>query len=434
MSEGNDTGTLITRRQRNYTLGVLVLVFTSSHIDRQIVAILGQPIKEALAISDTQLGLLTGVMFALFYATLGMPMAMWADRRNRRNLIAFSIALWSAMTALCGLAQNYGQLLLARIGVGVGEAGSNPPSHSIIADLYGPTERATALAIFGTGVNAGIMLGFLIGGWVNEWLDWRWAFIVAGLPGLAIALLVRLTVQEPPRGYSERDSGSHERSEATGSGAEAPPFWAVARTMASSAILRNTVIAGTLVSFFGYALVLWVPVYLVRVHEMGTGEVGTILALLVGLGGAVGTFFGGLMADRLSARHPGWRAWVVVVAYAIALPLATLAFLAEDAYTTIALYILPAMLAGAYIGPGFAIIQSHVPLRMRSVAAAINLFILNIIGLGLGPFSVGLISDLAADSAGLDSLRYGLLAMIPVGLWGALHYLRAGILLGREAQ
>ncbi|TNF84971.1 MAG: MFS transporter [Gammaproteobacteria bacterium] len=204
--------------------------------------------------------------------------------------------------------------------------------------------------------------------------------------------------------------------------------------MASSAILRNTVIGNTLVSFFGYALVLWVPVYLVRVHEMGTGEVGTILALLVGLGGAVGTYFGGVMADRLSARHPGWRAWVVVAAYTIVLPLAALSFLAESAYATIALYVLPAMLAGTYIGPSFAIIQGSVPLRMRSVAAAINLFILNIIGLGLGPFSVGLISDLTADAAGVGSLRYGLLAMIPVGLWGALHYLRAGFLLGREAQ
>jgi predicted MFS family arabinose efflux permease len=432
MSEGNDTGTLITRRQRNYTLAVLVLVFTSSHIDRQIVAILGQPIKEALAISDTQLGLLTGVMFALFYATLGMPMAMWADRNNRRNLIAFSIALWSGMTALCGIAQNYTQLLLARIGVGVGEAGSNPPSHSIIADLYGPAERATALAIFGTGVNAGIMLGYLIGGWVNEWLGWRWAFIVAGLPGLAIALLVRLTVREPPRGYSERALAG--ATAATEDADTAPPFWTVARTLASSPVLRNTIFANTLVSFFGYALVLWVPVFLVRVHGMGTGEVGTILALLVGLGGAAGTFFSGLMADRLSTRHPGWRAWVVVVAYAIALPLAALAFLADSAYATIGLYVLPAMLAGAYIGPSFAIIQSNVPLRMRSVAAAINLFILNIIGLGLGPFSVGLISDLTADVAGVESLRYGLLAMIPVGLWGALHYLRAGILLGREAQ
>ncbi len=425
MKQVDDTGTEISRRQRTYTLAVLVLVFTSSHIDRQIVAILGQPIKESLAITDTQLGLLTGVMFAVFYATLGMPMAMWADRRNRRNLIAFSIALWSGMTALCGMAQNYLQLMLTRIGVGVGEAGSNPPSHSIIADLYGPTERATALSIFGTGVNAGIMLGYLIGGWVNEWLDWRWAFIIAGLPGLGIALLVRLTVKEPPRGYSE--GGAAKAS------TEAPPFWAVVATMARSPILRHAVIAGTLVSFFGYALVLWVPVFLVRVHGMGTGEVGSILALLVGLGGAIGTFSSGWLGDRLAKRNPGWRAWVVTAAYAIALPLAALSFFAGTATGTIALYVLPAILAGAYIGPGFAIIQSHVPLRMRSVAAAINLFILNIIGLGLGPFTVGLVSDLMADSAGVDSLRYGLLAMIPVGLWGALHYWRAGVLLARES-
>jgi len=204
--------------------------------------------------------------------------------------------------------------------------------------------------------------------------------------------------------------------------------------MAASPILRHTVIAGTLVSFFGYALVLWVPVFLVRVHGMSTGEAGTVLALLVGLGGALGTFGGGWFADRLSARHPGWRAWVVVVAYAIALPLATLAFLAESASATIALYVVPAILAGAYIGPGFALIQGHVPLRMRAVAAAINLFILNIIGLGLGPFSVGLVSDLTAGSAGVDSLRYGLLAMMPIGLWGALHYWRVGYLLGRERE
>jgi len=424
MSRTEDTGIRISRRQRNYTLGVLTLVFTSSHIDRQIVAILGQPIKDSLGISDTQLGLLTGVMFAVFYATLGMPMAMWADRRNRRNLIAFSITLWSAMTALCGLAQNYLQLLLARIGVGVGEAGSNPPSHSMIADLYGPTERATALAIFSTGVNAGIMLGYLIGGWVNEWLDWRWAFIIAGVPGLAIALLVRLTVIEPPRGYSEGGAAAGKT--------DAPPFWAVARTMAKSAILRNTVFANALVSFFGYALVLWVPVYLVRIHGMGTGEAGTVLAVLIGLGGAAGTFSAGWLADRLALRHQGWRVWIVVAAYLIVLPLAAAAFLADGVTLTLALYVLPAMLAGAYLGPGAAIVQSHVPLRMRSVAAAINLFILNIIGLGLGPFTVGLVSDLAAPQAGADSLRYGLLAMIPVGLWGAVHYLRVGFLLGRQ--
>jgi MFS family permease len=415
--------TTIRRRQRAYTLAVLVLVLTSSHIDRQIVAILGQPLKEALSISDTQLGLMSGVVFALFYATLGMPMAMWADRHNRRNLIAFSIALWSGMTALCGLAQNYVQLLLARIGVGVGEAGSNPPSHSIISDLYGPAERATALAIFATGVNFGVMLGYLIGGWVNEWLDWRWAFIIAGLPGLAIALIVRFTIAEPTRGHSESQ---------TAASTKAPPFWTVVQTMMCSAVLRNTVIAGALVSFTGYALVLWVPVFLVRVHGMGTGEAGTILAFLIGLGGALGTFAGGWFADRLSRRgNPGWRAWIIVAINLFTGPLLVAAFTRGDAPTTLLFFALPAVFMGAFIGPTFAIIQSNCPVHMRSVAAAINLFVLNIVGLGLGPFTVGAISDLFADSQGLDSLRYGLLATIPISVWGWGHYLRVGMLLAR---
>ncbi|MEZ5560273.1 MAG: MFS transporter [Pseudomonadales bacterium] len=415
---------LISPRQRAYTLGVLVLVFTSSHVDRQIVGILGQAIKESLQISDTQLGVLSGIMFAVFYATLGMPMAMWADRGNRRNIITLSVALWSAMTVACGLAQSYAQMLLARIGVGVGEAGSNPPSHSIIADLYAPHERATAMSVFALGVNVGIMLGYLIGGWVNEWLDWRWAFIVAGVPGLLIAAVVRFTVREPPRGYVEQRTAQ----------VQAPPFLAVLRTMTASPILRQVVLGGTLAAFAGYALVIWVPVYLVRVHQMGTGAAGSTLALLVGLGGGFGTFMAGWLADRLARRSEGWRAWVVTVALATAMPLAIVAFLQQGTLATILWFVLPAMLVGAYIGPGFAIVQSYIPLEMRAVAAAINLFIVNIVGLGLGPFTVGLISDQLAASQGVDSLRYGLLAMALVLGWSALHYLRLGVLLQRQAK
>ena len=230
---------VISDRQRKYTLLMLVLVFTSSHIDRQIMGILGQPIKESLLISDTQLGLLTGIMFAVFYATLGMPMAMWADRHNRRNLISFSVFLWSLMTALCGAAANFVQLLLLRIGVGVGEAGSNPPSHSMIADLYPPEQRSTAMAIFGTGINWGILFGFLLGGWINEWFGWRTAFVVVGLPGILLAIAVRLTVKEPPRGYSEQLSAT----------IKPPAFWDVVKFMWRTPVLRHIVIAGALISF-----------------------------------------------------------------------------------------------------------------------------------------------------------------------------------------
>ena len=413
----------ITDRQRRYTLFMLVLVFTSSHVDRQIMGILGQPIKESLLISDTQLGLLTGIMFAVFYATLGMPMAMWADRNNRRNLISFSVFLWSLMTALCAAATNFMHLLLLLIGFGVGEAGSNPPSHSMIADLYPPEKRSTAMAIFGTGINWGILIGFLVGGWINEWYGWRTAFVVVGLPGILLALLVRYTVKEPPRGYSE----SLKQEVA------APGFWEVVGFIWRSSVLRHIVAAGALVSFAGYASVIWVPIYLVRIHGMGTGEVGSYLALLIGVGGAIGIYLGGRIADFLSARRgEQWLPWVVALSSLISLPMLYLTFMAPTPMTAIAAYVLPAMLGTLYVAPGFALIQNSTPLEMRSVAAAINLFITNIVGLGLGPFTVGFFSDFFSQSYGEDGLRWGLATTIIILLWGVFHYWRCGVMIKRK--
>ena len=413
----------ITDRQKNYTLFVLVLVFTSSHVDRQIMGILGQPIKESLLISDTQLGLLTGIMFAVFYATLGMPMAMWADRRNRRNLISFSVFLWSGMTALCGAAANFTQLLLLRIGVGVGEAGSNPPSHSIIADLYPKEQRATAMAVFGTGINWGILIGFLVGGWINEWYGWRTAFVVVGLPGILIAVLVRFTLTEPPRGYA--DAQGEKPPVVT-----PPPFWTVVKFMAANRVLRNIVEAGALIAFTGYASVIWVPIYLVRIHGMGTGEVGSYLALFIGVGGAIGIYLGGRLADFLSAKHgEQWLPWVVAIVSIAGLPFLYLCFTAAAQTGALWAYALPAALGTVYVAPGFALIQNQTPTEMRSVAAAINLFITNIIGLGLGPFTVGFFSDVFTPAYGIDGLRYGLMTTLVVIVWGAFHYYRAGSLL-----
>ena len=413
----------ISTRQKNYTLFVLVLVFTSSHVDRQIMGILGQPIKESLQISDTQLGLLTGIMFAVFYATLGMPMAMWADRRNRRNLISFSVFLWSGMTALCGAASSFTQLLLLRIGVGVGEAGSNPPSHSIIADLYPKEERATAMAIFGTGINWGILIGFLVGGWVNEWYGWRTAFVVVGLPGIFLALLVRFTLKDPPRGYA--DGKGQELPKVT-----PPPFWSVAKFMFYNPVLRNIVAAGALIAFTGYASVIWIPIYLVRIHGMGTGEVGTYLALFIGVGGAIGIYLGGRLADLLAARHgEQWLPWIVAIVSLLGIPFLYFCFTAATQTGALWAYALPAALGTVYVAPGFALIQNQTPTEMRSVAAAINLFIVNIIGLGLGPFSIGFFSDMFSPEYGLDGLRYALMTSLVVILWGSFHYYRTGVLL-----
>ena len=410
------------RQERGYTLFLLLLVFIASHVDRQIVAILQEPIRIAFDLTDTQLGVLTGFAFALFYATLGMPMAMWADRRNRRNLIAFSISLWSAMTVACAAAGQYWQLLAARIGVAVGEAGSNPPSHSIIADLYQPAERATAMAIFGLGVNFGIMFGFLIGGWVNDWVGWRWAFVIAGAPGLLIALAVRFTMKEPPRGLSD----------GLNSEVQPPPFSLVVRTMWRDNRIRQLLLSNALISMAGYAAIAWAPVYFQRIHGFSTSESGTFLALGIGLGGGLGTFLGGALADKLSKISEGWRAWIVSFSILAYLPAGYLCYQSIDPFWAIFWFTGPATLGGVYIGVNFAILQSLAPVEMRAVMASINLFVLNIIGLGLGAFSVGMISDLMSPTTGVDSLRYGLMFTLLLMLWGGIHQTRLGFLLNKS--
>ena len=269
---------------RRYALTILVLGYTSSHVDRNIMGILMEPVKADLMLTDTQLGFLSGIAFAIFYATLGIPIALVADRGNRRNIIAWAIAIWSGMTAVCGLAQNFWQLALARIGVGIGEAGSSPPSHSMIADMYPPEERASAMAIYSLGVYFGVMIGFLVGGWVAVWYGWRAAFFVVGLPGLILALIVRYTLVEPPRGGA--DGIAPEKHDtplnfSTGWVIVKEGFSHLWRTAAA----RYVVIGVTITSFVGYGGVMWGPAFLIRTHGMSIGEVSTYLAIMVGIVG-----------------------------------------------------------------------------------------------------------------------------------------------------
>lgn len=415
--ETTSTTEILSPQYRGYAMLLLVLVFTSSHVDRQILAILLQPIKLELQLSDTQLGFLSGVAFAIFYATLGIPMAMWADRGNRRNLIALALATWSGMTALCGMAANFWQLALARIGVGIGEAGSSPPSHSIIADMYPPAERATAMGTFSLGINLGLMAGFLVGGWISQWYGWRVAFYVVGLPGLVLALIVRFTLREPPRGYAE---GLQSTSP------EAPRFAAVVQHMAATPSLRHIAAGATLASFVGYGVVLWLPAFLMRSHGLQSGQIGTALAFLFGILGGISTYVTGRLADRWGKHDIRWNVWIVSCAILIALPFIIGAYLTTDIYTATLLSIVPALMGGAYLAPTFALNQSLVPVRMRSVASAILLFVLNIIGLGLGPQLVGLLSDFLQPQYGPESLRYALVSLSLVNMWTAVHYFLAG--------
>ena len=412
------------RAYRRWVLFVLTAVYVSNYVDRQILSILLEPIKHAFDLSDTQLGFLSGISFAIFYATLGIPIAFRADRGNRRSIITLATLVFSLMTAVCGLAQSFVQLALARIGVGIGEAGSSPPSHSILADLYRPHERATAMAIFALGVNIGILIGFLAGGWINELFGWRAAFLVVGVPGLLLALLVRMTVREPSRGHSE--GRGHE------AGAAAPPLADAFRLFWRVRSLRHIAAGAALNSFVGYGAVAWLPAFLIRSFGMSTGDVGTALALIIGIVGGAGTFLGGYFADRLGRRDVRWNVWLVAACVGGATPFAFGVFLARDVFTALSSFLVPAAVGALYLGPCLAMVQGLVPLRMRTVASAVLLFVINIIGLGLGPQMVGLLSDLFAPRFGEESLRYALLTAGLVNVWAALHFFLAGRTLARD--
>jgi len=401
---------------RRYVLGVLVVVYTFNFIDRQILSILLEPIKRELALSDTQLGLLTGFAFAAFYATLGMPIARIADRSSRRNLIAISLAVWSAMTALSGLAMNFWQLLIARIGVGAGEAGCSPAAHSMIADYYPARSRATALGIYALGIPFGTLFGLYLGGAINEAFGWRMAFFIVGAPGLLLALLVRFTVAEPPRGMAEGRTAV----------AQQPGIGETLGYLLRKRSFRHLAFGAALTAFVGYGFVAWTPSFLIRSHGLSTTEVGTWLGLIVGIAGGIGISLGGFLADRFGSRDHRWYLWVVAVALLLGVPFSVAAFLATSPGGALALLVVPVLLGNFYQATTFSQTQGLVGLRMRAVAAGVLLFIINIIGLGAGPSVVGFLADLMMQRFGTESLRYALLVCTLVNVWAAAHYFVAG--------
>lgn len=412
---------------RRYALVLLTVVYAFNFIDRQLLAILQESIKADLGLSDGQLGLLAGFAFAIFYVTAGIPIARWADRSNRRNIVAGAVFLWSFMTAVSGFAQNYVQLLLARIGVGVGEAGGSPPSHSIISDIFPPEKRASAMGFYSTGVNIGILFGFLLGGWLNEFFGWRVAFIVVGLPGIFIALLVRATLAEPIRGLSENKHTAPEEP-SPGLGETLNILW-------SRRSFRHMSLAAALNAFCGYSTASWTASFMIRSHSMSTGELGTWLAMISGVGGAIGVIAGGILADKLALRDKRWYVWVPAAAGAISVPFVAAVYIADTAYMALILSIIPGLLHNVYLGSTIATTHGLVGLRMRALSSAILFLILNIIGLGLGPLVVGMLSDLLQPSEGAHSLQKAMLYLLPpIMAWSTVHFLLAARSLRRDLE
>jgi len=381
-----------------YVLGVLFVVYIFNFIDRQILAILLQPIKEDLKISDTALGFLTGFAFALFYTFAGLPLARVADRWVRRSLIAISLATWSIMTAVSGLARGFTDLALARIGVGIGEAGATPPAHSLIADYFPPDKRATAFAIYASGIYVGVGIGFFVGGWINDNYGWRTAFYVVGLPGILMALIVRLTVREPPRGMSE----AHVTTRRQYTIGEVWQFFG--RVPAG----RNASLAGAFHAFVGYGLGAWIPAFFVRLHGMTPGSLGRWLSWITAIGGLVGAFAGGWIADRWTRSNPRARPYVGMIGALLSIVPLFITLLVTDTQLAL-LFLLPYnIFTTLWLGPTVAIIQELVPPSMRSMASAVFLFIVTIIGLGAGPQVVGILNDWIGTR---EAIRYSLLSI-----------------------
>ncbi len=411
---------------RWYVLFVMTVVYAVNIADRYVVSTLIEPIKHELALSDSAVGFLTGTALAIFYVTAGIPLGVLADRVNRRNMIAWSLAAWSVMTALCGLAQSYVQLLLARIGVGIGEAGGTPPSQSIVADCFPAQLRAAAMSIFAVGAAIGATLGSAGGGWLSDEYGWRSALIVFGLVGLPIALLVRFTVSEPRRGQLDGDpaqtSGTTLRE--------------TLRFIGSQKSLVHILAGATVLTFWGWGTLWWTPAFLVRSHELSVGQAGALLGPMHGIGGtAVMLLTAWFMAryGRADARRQAW--FIALTTLLTTLP-SILAYTTVSPATATLLFWIFVPITYLYIGPTSGLIQNLVFPGMRAQAFAVLLFVANVANLVIAPELIGLASDFLAQRIEdpRQSLRYALIASAFTGFWAAYHYYAAVRYLPRDLE
>lgn len=409
-------------------LWTLLIVYVLNFLDRQVVNILAEPIARDLKLDDTQIGLMTGLAFALFYTVLGIPIARYADnpKSNRVNLISVALAVWSAMTVLCGMAQNFVQLLLARIGVGVGEAGCTPAAHSLITDSVPAAKRASAIAFYGLGIPIGSLLGMVVGGVVNDLWGWRIAFMVVGVPGILLALFLRFLIREPR--HHETDEQKAARSAAT------MTVLGSLKEVFSSRAFLYIAIASSVTAFLGYGKGVWAVILFQRSHGLSAGETGLLLGIILGLAGVIGTWLGGYLADRFGKTDRRHMLTTPAIGMAIAAPILFLGYSVSEWHLAIALLFLPTIFNAAYYGPAFACVHGLVKPEARAMASAVMLFLQNLIGLGLGPLLFGMASEYLKPVAGVESVRWVLYGAAWLGLIPAFFFWRASLRLNKELK
>ena len=424
----------VTDAYRYYVAWLLCGVYTISLMDRQLVAVLVEPIRNEFALQDWHMGLLSGLAFAAFYTTMGVPLARLADRNNRVNIMAVSLLVWSAFTGLTGFATSFAYLLIARIGVAVGEAGCNPAAYSLIGDYFEARRRATALSIFQMGGYIGSFLGLLLGGWVGQVYGWRAAFLFVGLPGIAVGLLLKLTLREVPRGFSDP----------VRTVVEPPPVAQVLRALWAKSSFRHLSLAAALHNFAVYGVGNWYAAFFMRSHGMSVAQAGTTLAICTVIGGAAGTYLGGMLSDRFATQRQDSRyyLWVPAVSLLLGFPLSQGVLLFNDTSVVIGLLTPVVMCSAAYLAPSITATYELVGVRERALASALLLFIINLIGLGLGPLFAGFASDhlrelfmergLSEAQARGEGLRWSLRIIVAVNLWSAAHYFIAARTLRAE--
>jgi MFS family permease len=383
---------------RNLVLGFLLLAYIFNFLDRTILNILAGSIIADLELTDAEFGAITGLAFAILYSVLGVPLALLADRTRRSWVIAGSLAVWSGFTALCGLAANFVQLFLFRLGVGVGEAGGVAPSYALIADYFEPARRARALAIFSLGIPLGLAGGTLIGAYLAAWINWRAAFLAMGVAGVLLAPIMLLVVRDLPR-PALAPTAREPLLRAFPIVAKKPTFWLMAAAASCS-------------SLAGYGLAAWTPSILERSFGLGLIERGQFLASIFLIGGTAGVFAGGWLADRLGQRDRRWFARLPAIAWLITAPTFAIGLMTSDPWVAWPLLLIPNALNILWLGPVTTAVQHLVPRAMRSTASASFLLINNLVGLGIGPMLIGIISDTFKEKYGTEALRYAAVSVV----------------------
>ncbi|GAB5459042.1 MAG: MFS transporter [Henriciella sp.] len=402
-------------KYRYYVLAILTLTSMMNIGDRLVFSILMQDIKQEYTMTDTQLALLAGFAFALFYATLGIPIARLADKYNRKNIIAISLTFWSAMTALCGAATGFVTLFLARMGVGAGEAGGSPPSYSMIADYFKPSERTRAMGIYITGAVLGTAGGLIVGGALADSIGWRWTFVAMGVPGILLGAVLYLTVREPKRGNydatPERDAKAAELKETL-------------KSLRGNDVFIRISLSFALITMIGYAIAMWLAPVMLRNYEISTAQVGLILGLGFLAGGIPGPIVGSFLTERLMKHNPKWRAWFPAICILVCFACYACCLLSPNFWGFIGFFVVGYFVFMMPQGPTLSVLQDSLKPGERALGVSLGLFVNNILGQVVGLFVIGLMSDLMAPTFGSQSLNYAILILCAgVAVIGAASYL-----------